>query len=157
MPPDSTLQTRTQWGVVTTYAAGIDADIAIEQLKSEGIPAVRRENDIAGLFGPGFQGATARGVSVLVPWNVVGDACDILGVVAKPDAAHALRAHWGNPANWNRDGSYRCADDPRLIVPKRHGGGWTMNMAHRRAQAAMWFFLLVAAGSVVVIGYFATR
>jgi len=148
---------RAQWAVVTTYAAGVDADIAIEQLKSAGIPAVRRENDIAGLFGAGFQGPTARGVSVLAPWNVVRDACEILGVAAKPDAEHVLKAHWENAANWNRDGSYRCTDDPRLIVPKSGGAGWTINTAHRRAQAVMWFFVIAAAASVTVIGIFASR
>ena len=148
---------RPRWAVVTTYAAGIDADIAIGQLKSAGILAIRHENDIAGLFGPGFQGATARGVSVLVPWNVVGDACEALGVSPKADAEHVLHAHWEDAANWNRDGSYRCASDPRLIVPKRSGVGWTINVAHRRAQAAMVLVVLAVVASVAVIGFFATR
>ena len=148
---------RVEWAVVTTYAAGIDADIAVEHLKSAGILAVRRENDIAGLFGPGFQGPTARGVSVLVPWNVVGDACEVLGVTPKVDAEHVLRAHWQKDSNWNRDGSYNCAEDPRLFVPKRGGRGWTLNMANRRAQAVMWGFVVFTVVSVIVIGFFATR
>jgi hypothetical protein len=148
---------RPQWAVVTTYTAGIEADIAIELLKSAGIPALRRDNDIAGLFGPGFQGPTARGVSVLAPWNVVGEACDVLGVTATPDAEHVLRAHWNDEANWNRDGSYRCAEDPRLIVPKRGGAGWTLNTAHRRAQVTMWLVVLGAVAIVTAIGLLASR
>jgi hypothetical protein len=146
-----------RWVVVTTYASGLEADIAMEQLKSAGIPALRRENDIAGLFGPGFQGPTARGVSVLAPWNVVGDACDVLGVVPQPDAEHMLHSHWENEANWNRDGSYRCADDPRLVVRKRNGVGWTLNTAHRRAQATIWYFVIGAVVIVAVIGIVASR
>ena len=145
-----------RWAVVTTYAAGIEADIAIERLKSAGIPAIRRENDIAGLFGTGFQGPTARGVTVLAPWNVIGDACEILGVAARVDAEHILSDHWQNAANWNGDGSYRCAEDPRLVVPKRNGVGWTINVAHRRAQAVMWLLLLAAVALVAVIGFSAT-
>lgn len=44
---------------------------------------------------------------------------------------------WSNPAHWNRDGSYKCAADPRLVVPRRGGGGLTLNMEHRRAWIVM--------------------
>jgi uncharacterized membrane protein len=88
---------------------------------------------------------------------VIGDACNVLGVSPSPDAAHVLRAHWDNDANWNRDGSYRCAEDPRLMVPKRGGAGWTINVAHRRAQLVMWGFVVAIAVTVSVIAVFATR
>jgi hypothetical protein len=44
---------------------------------------------------------------------------------------------WSDPANWTRGGLYRCADDHRLMVLKREGVGYTINIAHRRS----WFLL----------------
>jgi uncharacterized membrane protein len=46
-----------------------------------------------------------------------------------------------NPANWSRFGIYRCAADPRFMVRDRLGLGWTLNMAHPRAQQAIWSVL----------------
>jgi hypothetical protein len=66
------------WVQVATYAAGFDADLALARLDSAGILAVRRDDDITGIFGPGFQGATARGVAVLVPSDVVVEAQAVL-------------------------------------------------------------------------------
>ena len=66
------------WVPVAVFAAGFEADLALAQLDSAGILAVRRDNDTVGIFGPGFQGATARGVSVLVPSDVVSEAKRIL-------------------------------------------------------------------------------
>jgi hypothetical protein len=63
-----------EWRAVATYASGFEADFAIAQLEAAEIPAVRSNNDIAGIFGPGFQGATSRGVTVLVPAAVFEDA-----------------------------------------------------------------------------------
>jgi hypothetical protein len=50
----------------------------VEQLKSAGIEAVSRGVDITGIFGPGFQGATARGVDVLVPQDRLAEARELL-------------------------------------------------------------------------------
>jgi hypothetical protein len=60
------------------FASGFEADLALARLESAGIPAVRRDNDTVGIFGPGFQGASARGVAVLVPSDAVAEARDIL-------------------------------------------------------------------------------
>ena len=59
--------TETGWRVLATYASGFEADLAMAQLEAADIPAVRDSNDTVGIFGPGFQGATARGVTVRVP------------------------------------------------------------------------------------------
>jgi hypothetical protein len=67
------------WIEIATYAAGFEADLALARLESAGILGVRRDNDLTGIFGPGFQGATARGVAVLVPSNAVDEARDVLG------------------------------------------------------------------------------
>jgi len=62
------------WSVLATYASGFEADLAMAQLESAGIPALRDSNDTVGIFGPGFAGATARGVTVRVPADALEDA-----------------------------------------------------------------------------------
>lgn len=69
------------WVTVATYGAGYEADIAIARLDAAGIDAMRRGNDTVGLFGPGFEGRTARGVDVLVPADVVAEAREVLDPV----------------------------------------------------------------------------
>lgn len=67
-------------------------------------------------------------------------------------AAAELERLWSDPSHWSPPGIYRCAEDPRLIVPKRRRwAGWTLNFAHQGA----WFVLLamgvVAAGPTVAL------
>jgi len=59
--------TSAAWRPVTTFASGMEADIALARLEAAGIQAVLDSNDSVGIFGFGFQGATARGVTVHVP------------------------------------------------------------------------------------------
>ncbi|MFL5562942.1 MAG: hypothetical protein ACJ79K_15835 [Gemmatimonadaceae bacterium] len=66
------------WVLVASYGAGYEADIAIARLDAAGIMAVRRGNDMVGLFGPGFEGRSARGVEVLVPSDEAAQAREIL-------------------------------------------------------------------------------
>ena len=70
------------WVPVATYGAGFEADLAVARLEAAGILAVARGNDITGIFGPGFGGATARGVAVLVPSDAVDAAREILDLAA---------------------------------------------------------------------------
>ena len=56
-----------EWRVLATYASGLEADIALALLEAAEIPAIRDNNDTVGIFGPGFQGASARGITVRVP------------------------------------------------------------------------------------------
>ena len=49
-----------------------------------------------------------------------------------------LDRFWSDPAHWTRGGLYRCAADPRLMVLKRVGVGYTINIAHRWS----WFVLI---------------
>ena len=58
-------------------------------------------------------------------------------------AQETLDRLWSDPVNWTPSGIYRCAADPRLMVLKREGAGYTINTAHRRA----WFLL----GGLVVV------
>ena len=68
------------WTKLANFASGLEADLAAEQLRGQGIPAQTRGNDIVGIVGGGFQGATARGVDVLVPSTAIGKARDVLGL-----------------------------------------------------------------------------
>ena len=61
-----------------------------------------------------------------------------------------------DPAHWNR-GSYRCADDPRLLVPSPAGFGWTLNMAHAKAQVVVWLLLAGVVAFVAIVGWWVTR
>jgi hypothetical protein len=70
--------TQRGWEVVATFASGYEADLAIAVLDAADIMAVRDSDDTAGIFGPGFQGATSRGVSVLVPSDALEDARAVL-------------------------------------------------------------------------------
>jgi predicted ATP-grasp superfamily ATP-dependent carboligase len=63
---------------LTNFATALEAEMFVEQLKSVGITAVSRGVDITGIFGPGFQGATARGVDVLVAAGQLDEAREIL-------------------------------------------------------------------------------
>jgi hypothetical protein len=68
------------WADVATYSSGFEADLAIANLEAAGIHAVRNDNDTVGIFGPGFQGATARGVTV----RVAADSLDEARAVLEP-------------------------------------------------------------------------
>jgi hypothetical protein len=63
-----------EWTVLATYASGFEADLAVALLEAAEIPAMRDSNDTVGIFGPGFQGATSRGVVVRVPAAALEDA-----------------------------------------------------------------------------------
>ncbi len=66
------------WVTIATVGAQFEADIAVARLEAEGVLAVARANDVTGIFGPGFGGATARGVDVLVPSDAAVAAREIL-------------------------------------------------------------------------------
>ena len=68
----------TEWSVLATYASGFEADLVIERLRAADIPALRDSNDTVGIFGPGFQGASAKGIKVLVPTEALEDARELV-------------------------------------------------------------------------------
>jgi hypothetical protein len=55
-----------EWLHLAEFGAGYEADFAEAVLRAHEIPVLRRGPEI-GIFGPGFAGATARGVELLVP------------------------------------------------------------------------------------------
>ena len=67
-----------EWTKLVTFGSALEADVAVSRLEAAEIPAISRGNDIVGIFGPGFQGVTAKGVDVLVPASAVEDARELL-------------------------------------------------------------------------------
>lgn len=67
------------WVAIATFNLQFEADGAIALLESEGIPVQRRNNDFVGVFGPGFGGSTAGGITILVPGSLADDAKALLG------------------------------------------------------------------------------
>jgi hypothetical protein len=57
---------------------------------------------------------------------------------------------WSDPAHWTSLGAYRCAADPRLMVLKRYGVGYTINVAHRRSWLILGALLTVVIVPIVV-------
>jgi len=70
--------TDNEWRVLATYASGFEADLVMARLEAAEIPAARDNNDTVGIFGPGFQGPTSRGVTVRVPADALDEARAIL-------------------------------------------------------------------------------
>lgn len=68
----------TEWVRLANLGSGLEADILRERLRAAGIHAETRGNDIVGIFGPGFQGTTARGVDVLVLLEDLSAAREVL-------------------------------------------------------------------------------
>lgn len=66
-----------KWARLAVFAALPEAEFAREILEGEGIPVAVLQ-DRTGIFGPGFAGPSALGVTVLVPADRVDEARDIL-------------------------------------------------------------------------------
>lgn len=67
--------------------------------------------------------------------------------MTRGDELEALRS---DPANWTPIGFYRCAADPRLMVEKRIGVGYTINIAHHRSWLAFVGLIVVALAPTAV-------
>lgn len=70
------------WVAVANVGVGWEADLVVARLDAEDVPARARGNDLVGIFGPGFQGATARGFLVEVPVPYEAQAKAILACPA---------------------------------------------------------------------------
>lgn len=69
---------RSPWIRIANFATGWEGELAVVRLSSERIPARVTGNDLVGLFGPGFQGANARGYFLEVPAHYVSYARAVL-------------------------------------------------------------------------------
>jgi hypothetical protein len=76
----------TQWTKLANFPSALEAEMTAERLRGAGIQAEVRGNDVVGIFGPGFQGATARGVDVLVLDTELDEARAMLADSGEPDA-----------------------------------------------------------------------
>ena len=57
---------------------------------------------------------------------------------------------WARPGNWSI--VYRCAEDPRVIVPRRFPWmGWTINFAHPLAWLVVLLSVAIAVGLFIVL------
>ena len=66
-------------------------------------------------------------------------------------ATPELEQLWEDPRHWTV-GIYRCAADPRVIVPKRwRWGGWTLNFAHASAWLALAGAVTVLVGPLLIV------
>lgn len=68
-----------EWVKLREYAGQIEADLDLGFLDYAGIPTLVRGGE-TGIFGPGFAGATARGVSIFVPRERLDAARDAVGM-----------------------------------------------------------------------------
>jgi hypothetical protein len=71
-----------QWVVVSEYACLVEAQLDIGILENNDIPC-RVEGPPVGVFGPGYSGATAAGVRIMVPFDRAEEATELL--VSTPD------------------------------------------------------------------------
>ena len=66
------------WVLLKDYASQMDADLDLATLEAQKIPVMVKGPEI-GIFGPGFAGATSRGVEVYVPGDALGAARELIG------------------------------------------------------------------------------
>jgi hypothetical protein len=74
-----------QWVKLVNVASGLEAGILVEQLKANGVLAMSNDKFVTGMLGPGFQGATALGVDVLVASSQLDEAREIVADLESGD------------------------------------------------------------------------
>ena len=57
---------------------------------------------------------------------------------------------WSEPTHWTSGGFYRCADDPRLMVLKREGVGYTINIAHKRSWLLLGVLVAICLAPIIL-------
>ena len=57
-----------------------------------------------------------------------------------------------NPNHWRLGIFYFNRQDPRLLVPKRRGFGWTLNLAHVTAWAIIGIIVLLLVSRLLTRG-----
>jgi len=72
------MSSETEWRPIAAYAALYEAELPRQQLEAEGIPVLVKGVE-AGIWGPGFQGPTSRGITLLVPEDRLEEARELLG------------------------------------------------------------------------------
>jgi hypothetical protein len=67
-----------RWVKLINVASALEAGMLVEQLKANGLLAMAYDKFVTGMLGPGFQGATALGVDVMVASSQLEEAREIL-------------------------------------------------------------------------------
>ncbi len=65
------------WARLAVFPAAFAADLARQRLEAEEIPVVVL-NDQTGIFGPGFMGSSAIGVTLLVASDRTAEALELI-------------------------------------------------------------------------------
>ena len=73
-----------QWTPVAEFTAMFEAELAASRLESAGIKSRINQDENAGVFGPGFAGASVRGVQLLVPNAEIAAAREALDLEDAP-------------------------------------------------------------------------
>lgn len=68
------MNSESDWQVVATYDALYEAELAAGRLESAGVLARIDQRGGVGIFGPGHEGRTVRGVALLVPVTQLEEA-----------------------------------------------------------------------------------
>ena len=72
------MEHKVRWVVARRYGAAYEAEVAAAVLGAAGIEARVSGRDVVGIFGPGFAGATAHGVELLVPEDRLAEVDEVL-------------------------------------------------------------------------------
>ena len=72
------MQTSDDWALLQEYGSLLEANLDLGALELENVPTMVRGLE-PGIWGPGFNGLTLRGVSVFVPSSLLDYARDLIG------------------------------------------------------------------------------
>ena len=72
------MQTSDDWALLQEYGSLLEANLDLGSLELENVPTLVRGLE-PGIWGPGFNGLTLRGVSVFVPASLLDYARDLIG------------------------------------------------------------------------------
>lgn len=73
------MSTESSWTLLASYDYGHEVDFAEATLSEAGIPVLVKGRE-AGIWGPGFAGASSQGLSIWVPEERLTDARDLLAM-----------------------------------------------------------------------------
>ena len=72
------MQTSEDWALLQEYGSLLEANLDLGALELENVPTLVQGLE-PGIWGPGFNGLTPRGVSVFVPAPLLDYARDLIG------------------------------------------------------------------------------
>ena len=76
---------RDGWALLAEYGSAAEADLDLGTLELEKVPTLVRGLE-PGIFGPGFTGATPRGIRIYVPRSAIDHARELIGLAEPSDS-----------------------------------------------------------------------